>query len=610
VAGVTDGPASLTLLDPLDALEELRIIEVGCVPDEDWTGRTNEWLEAHTGEWAHRIQREVWESVEANRATAVLSCNNSGKTWLAARIVVKFILDHWRQGVRVVTTAPTAAQVALLLWQEIRAAYARSRARLGPEKVPGKIIGSPYPQWKIGDLVAGFGRKPADHEQSAMQGVHAAFVLAVLDEAGGVAQPIWDAVDKITTNEGARVLAIGNPDDRTAPFGKVTAPGSGWTVIRIDGLRTPNFNRELLETGPYPLTRALMRHEGIPYNDEPVPAAYQDTVRQHLLHPLWVEERFTRWCGLQPEIADRMDPKQLGQLVADRAGASQLFTAAVRGDFPDNAGESVIPLGWYRRATERWADWLEGDRRRKIPPKAEQPGRLILGVDVATTNGADDTVVAVRQGNVVYEVAEYPAGGDDAYETAGLVVRHIGGALKQTAAVIDGIGIGSGVRDILRREHGLPTVSFLASANSGRTDRYGDFEFVNDRAAAWWRLREMLDPVKGVPLALPPSQKLEAELTAPKWWVKPSAAKGRKPRIQVESKDDIRKRLGHSTDRADGVIQAVWVDGSPLNAGGPDSQAVAWQQPTDPGRSTPGRVRPAPTGVDGIGMVPYQLEEV
>jgi hypothetical protein len=214
----------------------------------------------------------VWESVEANRATAVLSCNNSGKTWLAARIVVKFILDHWRQGVRVVTTAPTAAQVALLLWQEIRAAYARSRARLGPEKVPGKIIGSPYPQWKIGDLVAGFGRKPADHEQSAMQGVHAAFVLAVLDEAGGVAQQIWDAVDKITTNEGARVLAIGNPDDRTAPFGKVTAPGSGWTVIRIDGLRTPNFNRELIETGPYPLTRALMRHEGIPYNDEPVPA--------------------------------------------------------------------------------------------------------------------------------------------------------------------------------------------------------------------------------------------------------------------------------------------------------------------------------------------------
>lgn len=595
-------------LDRLDALEELRIIEVGCVPAENWAGRPNEWLDAHTGEWAHKIQREVWEGLEVHRAVAVLSCNNSGKTWLAARIVVKFILDHWREGVRVVTTAPTSAQVALLLWQEVRAARDAALARRGKLNVPGKIIGSPYPQWKIGDLVAGFGRKPADHEQSAMQGVHAKWVLAVLDEAGGIAQPIWDAVDKITTTETARVLAIGNPDDRTAPFGKVTAPGSGWKVYRIDGLRTPNFTREKIENGQFPLTAALMRHEGIPYNTEDIPPELEENVRVHLLSPLWVEERFTRWCGIQPDIVDRMSPAELGQYVADRAQQSQLFTAAVRGDFPDVAGQSVIPLGWYRRATERWRDWLEGDRLRKIAPKQEQPGRLILGVDVATTNGADDTVVSVRQGHVIYAVHEYAEGGDDSYATAAIVARHIGGAIKQTAAVIDGIGIGAGVRDVLRNEYGLPTVSFTASANSGRTDRWGDFEFINDRAAAWWRLREMLDPVKGIPLAIPPDSKLEAELTAPKWWVKPTSSKGTKPRIQVESKDDIRKRLGHSTDRADAVIQSVWVDGASVRDA--TDQAVPWRQPADPGSVHASRGRPAATGVDGIGMIPYRMEEV
>jgi len=31
-------------------------------------------------------------------------------------------------------------------------------------------------------------------------------------------------------------------------------------------------------------------------------------------------------------------------------------------------------------------------------------------------------------------------------------------------------------------------------------------------------------------------------------------------RIQVESKDDIRKRLGRSTDSGDAVIQAYWRD--------------------------------------------------
>jgi hypothetical protein len=595
------------ILDAADALEELRVIEVGCVPEVDYSDKPNEWLTDYLAEYAWKIQRDIWQSVAHHRSTAVLSCNNSGKTWLAARIVVWWILTHWRHGVRVVTTAPTAAQVSLLLWQEIRAAYNRAKALGKP--VPGRIIGSPFPQWKIGDITAGFGRKPADHEQSAMQGVHARYVLAVVDEAGGVAQSIYDAIDKIMTNENARALLIGNPDDRTAPFGKVTRPGSGWNVIRVDGLRTPNFTEEAIESGRYPFTRALMRHEGIPYNREELPPALEETMRAHLLSPLWVEERFTRWCGLQPELVATLSQEELGQVVADRAAASQLFTAAVRGDFPDVTGESVIPLGWYRRATERWSDWVTGDTRRRIAPKAEPVGRRILGVDVATTNGADETVVAVRQGLVLMELHRYAEGGADSYETAALAARHVGGNVRQTVAVIDGIGIGAGVRDVLRKHHGMTVVNFLASEQSGRTDRWGDFGFVNDRAAAWWRLRELLDPVHGVALALPPDDRLEAELTAPKWWIKPSATKGAKPRIQVEAKDDIRKRLGHSTDSADGAVQAFWIDGAPVHDGRNGGAAIPWQAPAVIGPARPATgPRPASTG-HGMGMVPYRLEE-
>lgn len=585
-------------LDRDDALEELRVLEVGCVPGVDYSDKPNEWLADYLDEYAWRIQQDIWRSVADNRATAVLSCNNSGKTWLAARIVVWWILTHWRHGVRVVTTAPTAAQVTLLLWQEIRAAYNRAKALGKP--VPGRIIGSPYPQWKIGDVTAGFGRKPADHEQSAMQGVHARYVLAVIDEAGGVAQPIYDAIDKIMTNENARALLIGNPDDRTAPFGKVTRPGSGWNVIRVDGLRTPNFTREAIESGRYPLTAALMRHEGIPYNDETLPAHLEETMREHLLSPLWVEERFTRWCGLQPDIVERLEPAELGQVVADAAQGSQLFTAAVRGEFPEGSGDSVIPLGWYRRATERWSDWNTGDARRKIAPRAEPVGRRIIGADIATTNGADETVVASRQGNVVTELRRYPEG--DTHATAQAVLKAAGG-LPQTVAVVDGIGIGAGVRDVLRNDHGLPTVSFEAYRQSDRTDRFGEFRFLNDRAAAWWHLRELLDPVHGANIMLPPDERLEAELTAPKWWVRSSTKGGV---IQIESKDDIRKRLGHSTDSADAVIHAFWVDGAPLVSGPGAGAAVAWQRSSDP-LSPPQKVQP--TGTAGSGMVSWRLEE-
>jgi hypothetical protein len=65
-------------------------------------------------------------------------------------------------------------------------------------------------------------------------------------------------------------------------------------------------------------------------------------------------------------------------------------------------------------------------------------------------------------------------------------------------------------------------------------------------------MRERLDPSGGFLLELPPDDLLTGDLTAPKWRVTSGG------RIQVESKDDIRKRIGRSTDSADAVIQAYW----------------------------------------------------
>jgi hypothetical protein len=58
------------------------------------------------------------------------------------------------------------------------------------------------------ELVA-YGRKPADYDQAAFQGVHARYVLVIIDEAGGVPKSIFDAVDALATNIEARVVAVG-----------------------------------------------------------------------------------------------------------------------------------------------------------------------------------------------------------------------------------------------------------------------------------------------------------------------------------------------------------------------------------------------------------------
>ncbi|MBN1629627.1 MAG: hypothetical protein JW990_07685, partial [Thermoleophilia bacterium] len=109
----------------------------------------------------------------------------------------------------------------------------------------------------------------------------------------------------------------------------------------------------------------------------------------------------------------------------------------------------------------------------------------------------------------------------------------------------------AGVFDRLR-EMEYPVIAFNAAARTDRLDSSGELGFVNCRSAAWWAMREMLDPAASYPIELPPDDLLIGDLTAPKWRVTSGG------RIQVESKDDIRKRLGRSTDSADAVVQAFW----------------------------------------------------
>ena len=92
------------------------------------------------------------------------------------------------------------------------------------------------------ELVA-FGRKPADHDQSAFQGIHAQNPPILVDEACGVPKSIFDAVDALATNSNARVLAIGNPDDPSSHFAQICKPGSGWHVITVSAFDTPAYTR-------------------------------------------------------------------------------------------------------------------------------------------------------------------------------------------------------------------------------------------------------------------------------------------------------------------------------------------------------------------------------
>lgn len=119
---------------------------------------------------------------------------------------------------------------------------------------------------------------------------------------------------------------------------------------------------------------------------------------------------------------------------------------------------------------------------------------------------------------------------------------------------IDVNGLGVGVYNRLR-EQGIKKA--IAFNNSGKVpprvkDKSGEFTFKNKRAAMWVLGGELLDIADDPQITLPRDGELIGELTRTR--KKPLLSNST---IQVESKKDIRERLGRSTDRADAVLMAL-----------------------------------------------------
>lgn len=254
------------------------------------------------------------------------------------------------------------------------------------------------------------------------------------------------------------------------------------------------------------------------------------------------------WCR-HVKVQETIDAGRVTmKWVADRrvqwGEASSVFLNRVLGEFAKADEDGVIPLDWIERANETWYRWQE-----RVDAGEEKTIITQIGVDVAR-RGADKTIYAFRAGDIITEIMRTSKA--DTMQTAGTIValfmEH-----SEASAVIDAVALGAGVYDRVYEQHPNRTYAFMAGDGAGdRTDKAGIWHFADMRSAAWWRLREMLDPHSGFELGLPPDDELTGDLVAPGW---KELSNGR---IKVESKETIRERLKRSTDAGDAVIQAFF----------------------------------------------------
>jgi len=193
----------------------------------------------------------------------------------------------------------------------------------------------------------------------------------------------------------------------------------------------------------------------------------------------------------------------------------------------------VIPTDWVRAAQKRWTE-----KRPDVP-------QTQIGVDLA--HGGADSTTLIRRFGPWLSMPEKLQGVET--DTGQKAAAKIGVALADGGfANLDVIGIGASAYDVARAMK-LSVVPVNFGEGCDKHDASGTLSFRNMRAFAYWHLRERLDPNAPEPLCLPPHSEVLGDLTSPRFSVGVSG-------IQVEAKDDIKKRIGRSPDVGDAIVLA------------------------------------------------------
>jgi phage terminase large subunit len=283
------------------------------------------------------------------------------------------------------------------------------------------------------------------------------------------------------------------------------------------------------------------------------PDHQQDALHQFALSPGVVHIRVSALdhpnvVGGREIIPGAVTRKAIDRRRIKYGESSRLFQSRVRGISPAEAADALILESWCTLAQNRQLDLTL-----RVGPPA-------WGVDVANSEAGDKGAIARGHGACLLEVTTKAC--PDANVLGAEVVAEVRatkGGLRQHVGV-DSVGVGAGTVNEAKRL-GMLVQALNGGAKAWPTqDENLDVEpdgkqvtneekFGNLRAQMWWQMREDLRMGR---IALPSDTELVRDLVTPTWRTKNGV-------IWVESKEDIKVRLGRSPDKGDAAVYWNWV---------------------------------------------------
>lgn len=218
-----------------------------------------------------------------------------------------------------------------------------------------------------------------------------------------------------------------------------------------------------------------------------------------------------------------------------------LLLGGFRTTFKD-ADYQVIPTAWIEAAQARWKP--DGWKRFAMTAMAIDPA----------DGGVDEQVIAARFGGwfapMNVERGETTADPAKAF-------GHIMMTRRDGAPVVVDVGGGYGGKISIRlSDNGIPHIRFNGSDSSTKRALGSRIPCANKRAETWLTFREELDPDQqgGSAIELPPDPELKADLAAVRYDARALQVRGV---YQVESKVELRKRLGRSPGKGDAAVMCL-----------------------------------------------------
>lgn len=240
-----------------------------------------------------------------------------------------------------------------------------------------------------------------------------------------------------------------------------------------------------------------------------------------------------RWMRMQIDsrTVEGTNKTQIQQWIEDYGEDSDFCRIRIRGEFPRAGTSQFIP-----------GDLVNAARKREV--HNYQRGWKILAVDVARF-GDDQTVIGMRQGSK-YTTLERVRGlsvPQTAMRVMAAITEH-----DPRGVIIDGDGVGGGVVDYVNLHHANwiaahPMCRFV-EFHGGMPANDG-FMYFNRRAEVWGAAKEWLKDAD-----IPDDPEIETDLTAPEY------SFSSKNQIQLEKKDDMKKRGLASPDNGDTIAMS------------------------------------------------------